>query len=155
MTRETCERVRELIPAAVAERLSAEERRSVEDHLDGCGECRAEAELVGLLRRSAPAVPDGLSARIQAAVSSDRRRVRRPWWGVAAAAVAALAVGIGLASDARDPAQEPIPIYAAEGAAQDLWLSEDGIVAGAPSLESLSDEALRQLLDELGSGGAA
>jgi hypothetical protein len=38
------------------------------------------------------------------------------------------------------------------------WVSDDGLIAGAPALDDLSDEALMTLLDELGadgSGGAA
>jgi hypothetical protein len=37
---------------------------------------------------------------------------------------------------------------------QGLWLADDGLVAGAPSLEELTDEALAQLLEELSVGSA-
>jgi hypothetical protein len=33
------------------------------------------------------------------------------------------------------------------------WVSEDGLIAGAPALDGLSDEALQILLDEMGAGG--
>ena len=37
---------------------------------------------------------------------------------------------------------------------ENLWLSDDGLIAGAPALDALSDEALLQFLDELDVGGA-
>ena len=35
-----------------------------------------------------------------------------------------------------------------------VWLSDDGLLAGAPALDGLSDEALLQLLEELVGGSA-
>jgi hypothetical protein len=51
-----------------------------------------------------------------------------------------------------------VPGYAYEVEEGDLWLSDDGVIAGAATLDGLSDEALAQLLEELtvgASGGAA
>ena len=47
-----------------------------------------------------------------------------------------------------------IPGYAYELDDENLWLSDDGLIAGAPALDALSDEALLQFLDELDVGGA-
>ena len=152
-----CGWVREAIPDFVSATLSFGERERVERHVVVCAECRAELELVEALLASRPAAPDGLLERIQRAAVADRRAPTRTWWGVSAAAIAALAVGIGVTSD---PAQEPsvaVPGFAYEAEEGEIWLSDDGLLAGAPALEDLSDEALLELLDELstGSGGGA
>lgn len=153
MTEVRCETARELIPDFVGGRLPAAEASQVAAHLATCGDCRAEAELAGFLYAGRPEVPAALAARVRAAVLADRRPTRRPGWGLAAAAVAVLALGIGVSS--RNPADTrvSVPGYVAEGTATDAWLSDDGMVAGAPALDGLSDDALRTLLDELGSGG--
>jgi hypothetical protein len=86
-----------------------------------------------------------------------RRSAARPGWGVAAAAIAAVALGIGVISD-RAPATEEVPAFVAGAEEVVLWPADDGLVAGAPALDDLSDEALLTLLDEMGadpSGGAA
>ena len=81
----------------------------------------------------------------------------RPWWGLTAAAVAALALGIGMSSEQSQPVVE-VPGFAYEAEEGDVWLSEDGLVAGGPMFDGLSDEALVALLDEISlgdSGGSA
>ncbi len=155
MSETGCERAREAIPDFVGGRLPAEVRAAIEVHLGTCAECREEAELVALLTASRPAVPPGLARRIEAAVRVvPSGAVRRPWWGLAAAAVAALALGIGVASR-NDRAATDLPAYVADTETEGLWLSDDGLIAGAPALDALSDDALVQLLDEIGSGGQA
>ena len=152
-----CETARELIPLLAADGLELSDRASVDAHLAGCDECRSEAELAALLFVTRPSPPEGLAESIITAVRFRRGSVRRPWWGMSAAAVAVLALGIGVVGS-REPAPLTIPAYAAEAGQGALWLSDDGFIAGAPSLEGLTDEALEQLLDELGSvgsGGAA
>jgi len=152
-----CGQVRELIPDFVGSRLAAEDLEAVEAHVTRCGECRAELELAQTILASRPRIPDGLLARIAAAVAADRRSHTRPWWGISAAAVAALALGIGLSSQ-RAEAPVDVPGFAYEAEEGDVWLSDDGLVAGAPLFDGLSDDALMTLLDEIsldGAGGAA
>ena len=70
-------------------------------------------------------------------------------WGMAV-----LALGIGVLGN-REVPPAAVPVYAADAGQSELWLSDDGLVAGAPTFDALTDEALEQLLEELGSGGAA
>jgi predicted anti-sigma-YlaC factor YlaD len=152
-----CETTRELIPDFVGDRADSEHRRLVDGHVVTCAECRAELELARLLLSSRYEVPTDLADRIEQAVLFDRRAVRRPWWGLTAAAIAALALGIGVASRVATAPVVDVPGYAYEVEGE-LWLSDDGVIAGAPMLDGLSDEALNQLLDELSvgiAGGAA
>jgi len=153
-----CEIAREKIPLHLGGQLSQDEVSRLEKHLGECPACAAERDLARVLFTTRPAAPMGLVGRIQDAVRYDQRSVHRPWWGLAAAAVAALALGLGFAGDAPSSADPVVPEYAYEVEEQGLWLADDGLVAGAPSLDDLSDEALSALLDELSvgsSGGAA
>ena len=156
MTDETneveCGRVRELIPDYVSATLAASERARVDAHVRACGECRAELELANLLYASRPAVPAALLGRIQRATKADRRAPAHTWWGVSAAAIAALALGIGITSNGAPEPSAEVPSYAYEAEEGEIWVSDDGLVAGAPALDELSDEALLQLLDELSTG---
>ena len=154
MSNVKCETVREWIPDYVSGRLAQLDDTSVQSHLEACSECTAEVELARLIYESRVDAPAGLADRVRDAVRDDRTSVRRPWWGVTAAAVAALALGIGISSDRSDQLDAPIPGYAYELEEGDLWLSDDGLIAGAPALDALSDEALLQFLDELSVGGA-
>lgn len=107
-------------------RLSGEEAREVREHLEVCDECRASYESLAaaqaLLREMpAPAVPDGLLARIESeaaaemarqAVPSIWQRWRAPVAAVAAAAAVLLAVFTpwqALHQDAPAPAVCPLP----------------------------------------------
>ena len=88
------------------------------------------------------------------------RRVagRRQWWGLAAAAVAVLAIGLNMTLDRTEFTDLPLTESEFEIESENLWLTDDGLIAGAPMLEGLSDEALTQFLEELTagtSGGAA
>lgn len=154
MNEATCGTVRELIPDVVSERLGEGASAMVDAHVATCAECRHELELVRALRASPVAVPAGLASRVSRAARLDRGGSRRPWWGISAAAVAALALGIGMASEPTTPAVPALaPAFASENETEaELWLSEDGLLAGAPALEALSDEALLELLEELAAG---
>jgi hypothetical protein len=149
-----CETVREWVPDYVSGRLARLDDTSVRSHLKACDECRAEVELARLIFESRVDVPDGLANRVRDAVRYDRTSVSRPWWGITAAAVAALALGIGFSSYRPEQSESAIPGYAYELDDENLWLSDDGLIAGAPALDALSDEALLQFLDELDVGGA-
>jgi hypothetical protein len=154
MSNMKCETVREWVPDYVSGRLARLDDISVRSHLKACDECRAEVELARLIFESRVDVPDGLANRVRDAVRYDRTSVSRPWWGITAAAVAALALGIGFSSDRPEQSESAIPGYAYELDDENLWLSDDGLIAGAPALDALSDEALLQFLDELDVGGA-
>jgi len=143
-----CERAREGIPEYAFGGLHPEERAALAAHLEACEDCRAEAELVALLSASRPEVPPALAGRIQSALEARTRPVMRPWWGLAAAAVAAVALGIGVSS--RQPTDSiDVPAYAAGVEEGGMWLSDDGLIAGAPALDDLSADALEQLLAEM------
>jgi predicted anti-sigma-YlaC factor YlaD len=148
-----CETARELIPDWVGGRLSSVEASRVDAHLEACDACRAEADFVRLVFASRPIAPRELASRVREAVRADRGAVRRPWWGLAAAAVAVLALGIGVASRSSSDTRVTVPGFVAEGTAANVWLTDDGMIAGAPALDGLSDDALQALLDELGTGG--
>ena len=151
-----CGAIRELIPDLAAARLPAAAAARVESHLAGCAGCRAELDVVRLLYGSKADAPAGLLDRIVGATHA--RRPSRTWWGVSAAAIAALALGIGIVSDDASPPAGEVPAFVREAEEGEIWLSDDGLVAGAPALDDLSDEALLELLDELtnvSTGGAA
>jgi Putative zinc-finger len=162
-----CAVVRELLPDFATNRLAAEDVDRVDVHVSACADCRLERDLARSLFEARPAPPSGLADRIIEDLHRDRSnrarpRVHRPWWGVSAAAVAALMLGIGISSDRAvvEGPDEPVldvPEYAIELEEGGLWISDDGMLAGAPSLDGLSDEALLELLDELtvGSSGGA
>lgn len=158
-----CGRVRELIPR-LARRLEREDvaragkapirhagptaqvTAQVEAHLAACRECRAELELARALFRSRPAVPEGLADRIVMRLRQEREGARHPAWALTAAAIAALALGIGLHGDVPDPDAPP---FAQEPAETWTWDPEDGVVAGAPMLDDLTDQDLTVLLTSL------
>jgi len=155
-----CGAVREMIPDFAAARLPGAERAFVEAHVASCADCRVELDIVRLLFETRPEAP----ARLLELVSKDvmrsaaARRPARTWWGVSAAAIAALALGIGIVSEGAPDAAQEVPAFAREAEEGEIWLSEDGLVAGAPALDDLTDEALLQLLDDLTStstGGTA
>jgi len=157
MSEQTCGEMRELIPDFVRGGLTESERALVRKHVAGCSECGAEIELAGLVLASRPAVPASLLGRLLDAVDATRQRPARTWWGISAAAVAALALGIGLSSH-ESAAPVEVPGYAYEVEEGEIWVSDDGLLAGAPSFDGLSDDALLQLLDELtvtSAGGTA
>lgn len=156
MSQSECVTVRELLPDRVAGRLAAREAERVDAHVGSCSDCAAEIDLLRVLFETRVAVPAGLAERVIRAARADRRPRQRPWWGISAAAVAALALGIGMNSGGTPAATAPVPAFASELDAGDLWSGDDGLIAGAPSFEALSDEALLELLEELdGSAGGA
>lgn len=156
MIEPTCDRVQEAIPDLVEGRLAAEVAEAYGGHAASCAECGEILEVVRLLGAGRPVAPEGLAARIEGAVRFRRRSVARPWWGLAAAAIAAVALGIGVTSG---PSPEvEVPTIAAEDAGASPWIAEDGMVAGAATFADLSDEALQTLLDEMNApptGGSA
>jgi predicted anti-sigma-YlaC factor YlaD len=159
MSEERCEMIRERLPGFVGGRLAPADAALVRAHLSGCEECREEAALVELLFAARPAAPPELARRIEGSARGARSRGYHPWWGVAAASVAAVALGIGVMSrDTAPPEDVEVPGIVAGVGEASIWVADDGLVAGAPALEGLSDEALLMLLEEMGTettGGAA
>ena len=154
MSQTDCGTIREYLPDFAAGRLDVGARNVVAAHLPNCAECRAELELIQILLAAPPAVPATLVHQVTTSVRTSRRSTRRPWWGISAAAVAALALGIGVSTDRPVTIDGSVPDFASEAEEGELWLSDDGLLAGEPSFDGLSDEALMELLEELTSQGA-
>jgi predicted anti-sigma-YlaC factor YlaD len=153
MSEAHCEMVRERLPDFVGGRLAPEDVALVEAHLGECPECGDEAALVRLLFAARPAAPAELAERIGGSTRMARRRMYHPWWGVAAASVAAMALGIGVISgDAPAVEELAVPGIVVGVEETSLWVADEGLVAGAPALEGLSEEALQVLLEEMGTG---
>ena len=153
-----CEWIRELIPDYAAGRLTDDEIALADLHFADCNECRDELDLVHLVFSSRAMEPEGLAVKINAAVHSRRVTGHRQWWGAAAAAVALLAIGLNVILDRSGPGDHPLAESEFEIESENLWLTDDALIAGAPMLGGLSDETLTQLLEELTvgtSGGAA
>jgi len=151
---EHCETVRESLPEFAAGLLEAERAAAIEGHLGSCADCSEEVRVLTLLRQARPEPPPLLAAGIVQALAARPVRTSRPWWGLAAAAVAAVALGIGVLPTTSDRAGE-VPSYVAAHGDDELWLGDDGTIAGAPALEGLSTEELQTLLDEISNGGSA
>lgn len=172
MTGRDCDKVRDLLPELVAESIGPDDHGMVEAHLGICAACRDELEVVEALRRARPEVPPDLETRIKARVREELvgeevgpsgkgalrengvlpfgRRWRVPVWGLSAAALLVLALGTGLiwtGDSGTDVVQDPI-IVASQEDLPESWLWDDGMVAGAPVLDGLSDEDLEALLEE-------
>jgi putative zinc finger protein len=131
MRTERCREWRESLGAYALGHLSAEERAGIEAHLEGCPECRTEADSLGVVARllphadperfgPAPQPPAGLGDRIAAQIATERRATRRrrlrfvPAGAIAAAAAAALAIlvlsgGDGGGSPARHVTFDALP----------------------------------------------
>lgn len=173
MTEGRCEKVRDLLPERAAGVLGPEESGTLEEHLASCPECRRESELLEALRQARPEPPEGLEARIQGRVREDRvetgkaaglpapggragrvpffgGRRRIPSWALSAAAL--LVLGIGTSRlwmpGPREVLQDPI-VVANQEPLPEAWLWDDGMIAGAPVFDGLSDEELEALLQEL------
>ena len=172
MTGLDCEVVRDLLPELAAGSMDPEEGGQVEAHLRTCPACQEEMELVSALKAAQPQVPSELEGKIQARIheeysaagypepdraSRDANRVipffRRPQkipaWALSAAAVLMMALGTSLIWNQRgtDVVQDPI-VVAAQDPLPEAWLWDDGMVAGAPVFDGLSDEDLEALIEE-------
>ncbi|MEX2466163.1 MAG: zf-HC2 domain-containing protein [Gemmatimonadota bacterium] len=142
-----CDVIRESIPDVVRPHVAPDALRRVEAHAATCEACRAELALVRMLHGSRPEPRPELLIRLQQSLSFDRQAVHRPWWGLTAAAVAALALGIGFSSGSG--IDVVAPAFALEVEEGGPWDSEDGLVAGGLVFDELSDDALARLLDDL------
>jgi anti-sigma factor RsiW len=164
-----CEKVQDLLPDWVAEILDDEGATEVREHLLQCPECAGEEKLVRTLFEGRPTAPDGLEARIQSRVREELAESlvqtgvvkaidsRRRWaWNttptraLSAAALVVLSLGVGVIWDGQTPevTLEPVEV-AAEEPMPEAWLWDDGMVAGAPVYDGLTDEELEALIEEL------
>jgi hypothetical protein len=124
MKTEGCRDWRESLGAYALGHLPDEERAGLEAHLDGCAECRAEADSMALVSRllphadpdrfgPAPVPPPALAERVAATIGAERRtrrRRRRVRLGLAlsgaTAAVAAAALAIFVLPGGSGPGPE-------------------------------------------------
>lgn len=102
-----CERARKLIDAYVDRELAVDVSAEIEQHIETCAACRARSEsrqaLSAHLKNPAlyVAAPDRLRRRIADAIAAEsapaarRQPARRQWMQLAAASVAAAALGSG------------------------------------------------------------
>ncbi len=161
----TCETVRELLPEWKAGILPGGKAEAVEVHLSGCSECREDLVVLEALILARPEPPRELEERIQArlrrelAQGTPEREERKvlplfggrrwvPAWALSAAAVVFLALGARLimGPDGWGRTEESI-LVAVQQPLPEAWLWNDGMVAGAPVLEDLSDEELEALVE--------
>jgi anti-sigma factor RsiW len=121
MTADECRVWRERIGALVLGQLDADERIATEAHLDGCPNCRADAEalapVAAMLSRAdperltpAPAPPAYLGDRIARRIAAERRAARRRHvrlglglGAIAAAATAAVLIAVVVSGPSSTP----------------------------------------------------
>jgi len=157
MSEKACAEWVERLPEWVARRLPSEEAAALAEHVRACPDCAAEARVIRALVGARPDAPAGLAVRVSAALrrepvagsprSSHSRLRRWPAWA-ASAAVLALAAGSYLLGTGDRSNIDGLGQFQAEGGS--VWISDDGIVAGAPVLDELSEDALTALLEEMG-----
>lgn len=160
-----CQDVRDLLPEYAGGSLDGDLRTKVREHLAACQGCTEELSLVRLIldgkHEAPPGLRDAILTRIRdeglaqtntepEAVSLPKARRRWvPTWGLSAAALIVLSLGIGViwsqfGGNGEVPLevtyQDPLP---------EAWLWDDGIVAGDLNLDGLTDEELEALLEEL------
>lgn len=168
MTGPECEMVRDLLPEWAAGSLDKSRGTLVETHVRECPDCRADLDVIYAVRSSQAPVPSQLEAKIAARVREELgaespagkeenkrglRAVARvrwaPAWALSAAAAVILALGIGViwTPGPSESVQDPIEV-ASQELLPEAWLWDDGMVAGAPVFDGLSDEELEALLEE-------
>ncbi len=165
MNRQVCEQVRDRLPELVAGTLEDEEVRRLGDHLSGCSDCRREESILRALLAARPDPPPELAARIRTRIREELgapgrahpsgpalgwRPRRGPIWALPAAALVVLSLGVGILWQGETPEVilEPTEV-AVEEPLPESWLWDDGMVAGAPVLEGLTEEELETLLEEM------
>jgi len=166
-----CPEVNDLLPELLLGELPLQRRRELEAHVADCEMCAEARATVQAVFDSRPPVPVGLEARIrdavrrEAGVSAETKGVLRleprsrrgvPSWALGAAALLMLAVGtpvlMNRMAEAPERFDESEVALAEEAYAPSLWASDDGLIAGVPALDDLSDEALLALLEEMEAG---
>ena len=166
-----CDEIRDALPEWALGALDPAERATVEEHLSSCRDCSREEEVLRALLASRPQPPVDLEARIRARIREEmkgggeigapeggagviplfRRGRWAPSWVLSAAAVVVLSLGIGVVwndEDIPEVGQDPIQVVADEPLPE-AWLWDNGVVAGAPLYDDLTDEQLEALIKEL------
>jgi hypothetical protein len=145
-----CAELADRLPDWAAARLPSAEAAEVGAHVATCADCAAQVTALRAVLAARPPVPADLAARIGAALRAEAEPARRPrhWaqWAGSAAAVLVLAVGTFVLRP--ENATEPLELGTLT-ADESVWIADDGIVAGAPLLDDLSDDALATLLEEM------
>jgi anti-sigma-K factor RskA len=143
--------IHELTAGYALDALDEDERRSYEEHLEGCERCRDElasfGDLAGALALAAsgPEPPAGLRDRVLASARAEpqnvvplaprpRRTLLAPAFAAAAAVAAAVAIGLGIYAatlksdldDARSALSSPPAVVPIEGADGRLVVTGDG-----------------------------
>jgi anti-sigma factor RsiW len=163
-----CDEVRDHLPGWVLGELPEREAEEIRTHLSSCPDCREEEAVVRGVLHSRPPVPPELAGRIRARLRQELgeapdltaadpaviplpRKIRWvPAWALSAAALVILSLGIGVVWNGETPETTVDPMeVAVEEPLPEAWLWDDGIVAGAPTFDGLSDEELEALIQEL------
>lgn len=149
----SCGEVRDLLPLLYAEASSSEPFLDLDDHLLNCAGCHEEAVFLARVAQARPRPPAGLSNRIVAEVEASQIRGagepkrRLAGWMTSVAALLVLSLGVGLYwSGAAAPDLDFVltSFLDADEVEHDEWM-----VAGAPVLDALPDEVLRELMLDL------
>jgi anti-sigma factor RsiW len=169
MSKRDCERIQEVLPEWILGSLKPGLGSEVKRHLASCPDCTRDEETLRQVLASRPTPPPDLPGRIQARVREEMASagsamtkerdviplIRRPrWaptWALSAAAVVILSLGIGVLWNGEEAPEVGIDSVqaAAEEPLPEQWLWDDGMVAGAPVYDGLTDEQLEALIEEL------
>ncbi|MEN8374688.1 MAG: hypothetical protein ABFS34_04505 [Gemmatimonadota bacterium] len=156
MSGQICETVRDRLVEFQGGALEALAAAETGAHLERCAECAAELTLLRDLaakRRQAPAgFSDAVLAAVRAGgVAGAGRGARFRALPMAAAAAGVFLVGTVLVRAGFGPAADEPGEQAATEAVLAVapWPGEDGLLAGAPVLDALSNAELEALLKEL------
>ena len=142
MNRYDCEAIRDLLPSLIRGEMLPHEAARAEEHLDGCVDCSAEADIVRLLQATLAPVPPVLEERVLHAVRRRAARRRLPAGMALAATLAAAVLG---GTFAFRTLQTPAPDYVAV-----TWAAaEDPLLHGVSKVHELSVEELEQLLEQM------
>lgn len=144
------------VPAGLETRIL----EAVHAELDGSRPGESDGGAAGpMLTVDAPDTDPGLafdaSGDPHVLTLEPRRRRGIPAWALSAAALLVLAVGTPLMVGRMDDSTPVAPteeFAAVDDAMPSMWASDDGLIAGQPAFDGLSDEALLALLEELEAG---
>lgn len=170
MSGNDCQGIRDLLPELAQGTLDQATEVRVQEHLSACSECSQEEGLVRSILASRPEPPVELQDRIQerirqemgvgaqgsqigddGVVSIQTKRRWAPSWTLSAAAILILSLGIGVIWNGQRPPelnQDPV-LVVAEEPLPESWLWDDGLVAGGPVYDGLTEEQLVALIEEL------
>lgn len=160
MRTDECARILPVLPEWLRGEMEEAEARSVEAHVAACADCGTGAELLRALAGTREEPPPGLAERIKDALRAEEKGgdpVPGTRWGwsavvprvAAVAAVLLLAATVLLLPEGWEGGGEAERVELALESGSEVWLSDDGIVAGAPLLVDLSEEELVAVLEEM------